>query len=37
MDPDPISRMLSEGFPVASRAVARVERARFWPDARLMS
>jgi hypothetical protein len=37
MDPDPIWRTLSEGYSRTSWPVARAERARFWPDARLMS
>jgi hypothetical protein len=37
MDPDPISRTLSEGLSGASRPVAGAERARFWPGSPLMS
>ena len=37
MDPDPISRTLSNGFSRARRSASRAERARFWSGSPLMS
>jgi hypothetical protein len=37
MDPDPISRTLSEGYSRPSWAVACAKGARFWPGSQLMS
>lgn len=37
MDPDPISRTLSNGFPGTGNFASGAERARFWPGAPVMS